>query len=246
MPFFYCTSSHIFVQCDLCLVAFLLVRNVLLESISLCAEKSLGLDLLSQQNKKASIIARDTQASCAQHPRAVWIFRNDNWMGWHFFPLPNTSRQLTFWVTMIYDICLGSHYPWKGRIICKGGALLRGFSARHFFPFQQQSARSTLSRRVSAARCRDAASLDACVRACVWKRVRYAKWGPPRNKTGLLLCAPPTKRKDGFKVSRLIDIKLEWAASDEKNARTHTQAYTQRRNVNVGVHRKNSFLHTRL
>jgi len=96
------------------------------------------------------------------------------------------------------------------------------FLSATLFPFQQQSARSTLSRRVSAARCRDAASLDACVRACVWKRVRYAKWGPPRNKTGLLLCAPPTKRKDGFKVSRLIDIKLEWAASDEKNARTHT------------------------
>lgn len=47
-------------------------------SLSLSREK-FGSRSSFRNNKKASIIASDTETSCARHPR-LWIFRNNNWM----------------------------------------------------------------------------------------------------------------------------------------------------------------------
>jgi hypothetical protein len=195
------------------------------EHLSVCREKFGSRSAFATKQKGIHYCAWHTSVLCTASSRRLNIPHNDNWDGMTFF---STSKHVSpthilgdndLWYLFRLSLPLERADNMQRR------RTFERFLSATLFPFQHGP---LYHAECQPPRCRDAASLDACVRACVWKRVRYAKWGPPRNKTGLLLCAPPTKRKDGFKVSRLIDIKLEWAASDEKNARTHTQA---------GIHR---------
>lgn len=128
------------------------------EHLSLSREK-FGSRSSFRNNKKASIIAGDTETSCAQHPR-LWIFRDNNWMTffsalkhvspthilgdndlWYLFRLSlpleradNMQKRRTF------ESFLSDTFPFPARV--------------HFI---------TPSVRDAAW-----ASLDACVRACVW------------------------------------------------------------------------------